>query len=261
VRVGLAAAFFLVGCTPFDAAPAGGDADAAPSNVPGQVGSECAVDRPCATGLCVSGLCAAGASPCKALLAARPDVPSGVYEVSDAAQVVRVYCDMKSFGGGFMLVGRSVVGGAGSFGWRIVAGRVDNDDAPYSLGLVGPLAALPFTEVVFGARGDGKVWGANVFRHTVPGDFLVAFQTTGTAQRSATTMAGACDPPNDGPVMLSRLGLTDRKDHFFFSDQVSTPSFGFWPDGWDTNGAYATPATMCSYTGSLTGSQGMIFVR
>jgi hypothetical protein len=262
VRAVVAWASVLVGCTPFDAALAGGGAADASSDAPGQVASACALDRPCANGTCVGGLCTAGASPCKALLAARSDAPSGVYEVSDATQVVRVYCDMASFGGGFMLVGRSVASGAGSFGWRVAAGRVDDDSAPYSLGLLGPLSALPFTEVVFGARGDAKEWGGNVFRHTVPADFLVAFQTTGTQQLPSTTMAGTCTPSSgQGPGMLSRLGLTGRKDHFFFSDQVNTSSFGFWPDGWDTNGANATPTTMCSYTGVLTGLQGMIFVR
>jgi hypothetical protein len=272
VRAGLVAfVLAVVGCSRFAAAPS--TADASPgaesdASAP-PAGTQCDSTRACASAaLCVSGFCVADASPCAALHATSSTLGSGVYDVITGTRaVVQVYCDMDSFGGGWTLVARSAELDASApevaFGWRNRTGTLapSGDGAPYSLGITGALV-FPFTEILFGARGDGKTWNGPVYDRVVPSSFLDDYANQGTAPGPSDWRAGSCkpDPTHDQPSMLSVLGFTDRSDSFFFSDQP-TSFFGLYADRWDTNGAQATNANRCSYTGDLTDKQGMIFVR
>jgi hypothetical protein len=271
VRGGLVVfVFVFLGCSRFGAAPSNGEGTpVAGGDASAPAGTECDAMRPCASAaLCVSGLCVAKASPCAGLHAASPTLGSGVYGVvTGTGASLQVYCDMESFEGGWTLVARSAALDASApevaFGWRNKSGTLgaSGDAQPYSLGINGGLA-FPFTEILFGARGEGKTWNGPVYERVVSSTFLDDYVNQGTAPGPSTWRAGSCrpDPQKDQPSMLSVLGFTDKSDGFFFSDQPAT-AFGLYADGWDTNGAQASDADRCSYTGDLTGSQGMIFVR
>jgi len=218
----------------------------------------------CVDQVCSGGVCALAAS-CKELHAKRPELATGVHYIdADGAGSIgpaKVWCDMTTDGGGWMLVARSVAGVAlaADFGWRDDHGDLTDDSEPFSLET--KQIGVTFTEILFGARGEGKAWDVPVYKYAVPVDFVAnhtdsLFEPAG----GAVTVFGQCKPPG-GPVMVQKVGFTKLGNHFSFTDAVATPNFGFYSDGWDTNGANATDANRCPYTGNLTGKQGMIFVR
>lgn len=199
---------------------------------------------------------------CKELHAVDPSKSSGVYTIdpdgSGPSKAVEVYCDMTTAEGGWTLVARSVAKSTSAFGWKQAAGAIRIDDDAYS---VDAKKLAPFTEILFGARGDGKTWSEPIYRRPLPPDFLESFGGRIAQQSGSASVAGSCKPniPNGEPTMLSRAGNTDDNDHFLFTDQDTPSRFGLHADGWETNGDQAPPR--CGYDGLLTGKQGMIFVR
>lgn len=217
--------------------------------------------------VCEDGRCVLATS-CKELHAARTDLGDGVYEIDpDGAgpgAATRVHCDMTTDGGGWTLVARSVDGATVSdgFGWSSDRGAVDDDAQPFSFATAA--RGLGFTEILFGARGEGKTWGAGapVYRHVVPEGFVGTYAEAGyDSGDGPRTVLGTCAPQRQGPTMLRVIGFTSLADHFAFTDDAGNPTFGLRPGGWNTNGAFASPDNLCSYTGELTKTQGMIFVR
>lgn len=219
----------------------------------------------CADQVCEGGGACALATSCKELHAKRPELSTGPHFIdADGAGPIgpaKVWCDMTTDGGGWILVARSVaaVELAADFGWRDDHGDIGDDSQPFSLetGQIG----VAFTEILFGARGEGKAWDVPVYKYTVPVDFVATHRDSLYEPPGGTvTVAGAC-APRDGVTMISKVGFTRLTNHFCFTDAVATTNFGLYSDGWDTNGANATDANRCPYTGNLTGKQGMIFVR
>lgn len=181
-----------------------------------------------------------------------------MHPATAGANGLLVYCDMTSADGGWTLVARSVAKSAAAFGWKIAVGDVEHDEDAYA---VDARKLAPFTEILFAARDDGKGVADPAYRRTLPSAFLDGFGDKLAPIAGSIAVRGACkaDGTNQDPTMLSRVGDTDAKDHFVFTDQEATPAFGLGPDGWDTNQQAATPD--CRYDGALTGKQGLIFVR
>jgi len=188
------------------------------------------------------------------------DAASGTYNIKlpQTHDYVRVYCDMQTAGGGWLLAGRSTAeGAANNFGWRSKSGSVTDDELPYSLGFhANPFA---FTEILIGARLEGKSWGEAVYHYGLPSDFVPSYTNVHTQTMSYERVKGGCDP-DGGPTMLQNAGLTSRNSVFFFRDLAPDEvDYGLRDDGFAT--FYADNEDACIKGGLLDGKQGMIMVR
>jgi hypothetical protein len=227
--------------------------DGAPAGTPCE--APCAGDRG-PDGRCVS---------CAAILAKYPGVPSGVFAIArknNPTQPIAAYCDMASFGGGWLLVGRSVEDATTDLiGWKVSHGSVFDDAQVYSLDTQ-QLAFMP-TEMLFGSRATatatapapatGKEWGANVYRAELPPDFVAMHGTKAiNIVPRRTSVKGNCS----GGALQAFIGHTDNTDGFFFRDNGTNDRFGLRSDGFDAN-----DDTTCGGGGRLSDEQAMIFVR
>jgi hypothetical protein len=171
----------------------------------------------------------------------------------DDVPPVQTWCDMDVDGGGWTLVGRSEATGGLPFGWRSQIGSALVDDAPFSLGA--SVFSLPFDEVLFGARGAGKTWGANVYKWTgLPGDFVSAYGSDVFDAVVPTTVLGACSP-SSGWNMFKWIGRTSRTDRFWARDFGGDEPYGLSDVG------FAAFYDDCPQGGELNGDDGMILVR
>ena len=179
------------------------------------------------------------------------------------------HCEMGVEGGGWTLVGASVVAGSSnSFGWKKTTGSLGNDLAPYSLGV--DSVGLPVKEVLLGVRGLGKSFllAGAVYHLVAPANFMSlgnsAQQVTGS-----NYVAGACITTSL-PKMLTNMGHVDQGAIFFFRDFPSATSgtYGLRPDGLDL----LYYSTLCADSGGLgpipsippvpdIRQQGLLFVR
>jgi hypothetical protein len=249
-------AIALTRCTPFgqaepetNAPPAVTEAGApdAGAEAEGDATSPCG-DTECPPA-CPAGVCRS----CREIHEARPELGSGLYTIEGSAGPMDVHCDMETAGGGWTLVGRSVVDGTSqTFGWRARTGEPSDDTRPYSLDV--SRLKVEFTEILFGARVNGKAWGQSVYLATVPRTFATE-QASTAVQISPSRLIGTCA----GGVMHRWIGHTERTTVFFFRDKPEADTlFGLEPNGWDTNGTAGEP---CKYASDLSQQQGMIFVR
>jgi hypothetical protein len=178
-------------------------------------------------------------------LKARGDSGRGVRTVEIDGSEREVFCEQDLEGGGWMLVGRSVAGGTGNFGWNTSTGSLTNDGAPFSLGR----PDIPVNELLIGNRGDGKAWGNRVYRVALPNAFIDSCAASACAT-TVTTVTGTCSSTN----MFNQAGRTNKADSFWFRDVDGDNPFGLFPDGWRT--FYDD-----CVGGEINGQQGMIFVR
>jgi hypothetical protein len=221
------------------------------------------VDNDC-DGLVDEGLAGSLACPgrsCEDIYAATMSIGSGYYWLNptsaSTAGRFEAWCDMVADGSGWTLVGRSRPGGWGpgcaggdggsSFGWRSAQGAVRNDAAAYSLNAFG--VGLPVTQMLFGSYAGGKSWGANVFRHTVPSNFVAAWGGSEFFNGTPATVSGPCSPG-----MFGWIGFTSATDQFHLRD-VPGGSFGLTASGW------ASCYDASCYAGNINGSQGQIMAR
>lgn len=252
----MATSALVLGCTPFTADPVGPTMDAG-----------LRLDADTSPDLDGSSIQDGGAdagppaSSCKELHRARPELGSGSYPVRrPGGDVIQVYCDMVTADGGWTLVARSVKGTtATAFGWTVSTGDLDDDTLPYA---TDASALAEPGEILFGARGPGKTWRSPVYTRPLPASFMTSYTDTLSSPSGSTEVTGKCagDLGPEQPTMLSRAGSTSALDHYAFSDQNATSSFGLYPGVWDTNGDNDDPPK-CGYSGLLTGVEGMIFVR
>jgi len=221
------------------------------------------VDNDC-DGLVDEGLAGSAACPgrsCEDIYAATTSIGSGYYWLNptsaSTAGRFEAWCDMAADGAGWTLAGRSRPGGWGpgcaggdggaSFGWRSAQGSVRNDAAAYSLNVYG--VGLPVTQMLFGSYASGKAWGANVFRHTVPSNFVSGWGGAEFFNGTPATVSGPCSPG-----MFGWIGYTAATDQFHLRD-VPGGSFGLTASGW------ASCYDASCYAGNINGSQGQIMVR
>ena len=192
-------------------------------------------------------------SSCREIKQAFPTAESGLHVIQGKAGPLTVHCEMSDplANGGWTLVGRSTASGTSTaFGWHSSDGSPADDTKPYSLD-VDRLAFVP-TEMLFGSVSAGKAWGDNVYRVTLPANFVSANKST-AVPISLVSVKGVCG----GGSMHSYAGYTSRTDVFFFRDNNSDSYvFGLFPHGW-----FANVGNSCSYASQINDTQGMLFVR
>lgn len=183
---------------------------------------------------------------------------TGYYTLDDAGasgETVDVYCDMELSGGGWTLVGRSA-GDAqlSGFGWRSARGDVAADDEPYSLDL--RAHPIPFTEILVGARGEGKAWGDYAYVIDVGPDYVDTNLDAVRVLGAPMSVLSPCDPwPS---WMFQHGGFTGFDQVFYFRDfaEFVDDYYGLRADGF-----YLYDYLNCEMAGFLNGKQGMIMVR
>jgi hypothetical protein len=154
-------------------------------------------------------------------------------------------------GGGWTLVGRSIVSGtSSSFGWKNATGSATDDANAYSANVRGMY--LGFTETLLGTYTTGKNWGPDSFKRNFTSDDLLTYSTTPRGGMTFTPVRGSITAEG----MLYLMGYTNINDGFWTRDcdgGACGPGaqWGLKPNGWDV--LYGTP--------HFHGLQGMIFVR
>lgn len=213
------------------------------------------VARPCELPCAGGSFC----QSCRDIKAAYPGAVTNLYRIAgkdnDVAANIPVYCDMVTEGGGWILVARSETQNADNaqddFAWYHSTGDPVGDDAPFSL----DLDSLDFapTEILYGSRGDGRAWGANVYHVKLSAGFFAAHTATAVDIRGARrAVLGTCS----GGSMQAYVGHTGLDDHFFFRDNGESDVYGLTPIGWQAN-----HQADCAHGGLLSEKEGMIFVR
>ncbi|MCB9568823.1 MAG: hypothetical protein H6710_16670 [Myxococcales bacterium] len=186
---------------------------------------------------------------------------SGIYEINHPTlpqETVRVFCDLVTDGGGWLLVGRSHSSGAlGNFGWRSATGSVDDDGAPYSLGL--HLHPFAVNEILIGDYAAGKSWGDALYLVVPPAGF-VDFKMEAHPVLLIETLLGACQ----SPTMLTNIGFTELNGAFFLRDTTvyDGADYGLLHDMLWTfyDGGYSLDE-QCNKGGFLATKQGMVMIR
>lgn len=219
---------------------------------------------------CVGSTCGYYGS-CDELHNGMSSLPTGDYVLysTKAKAKFDAHCEMSIEGGGWTLVGASVIlGNSNSFGWKKKTGSIQNNTAPYSLG-VEPYG-LPVNELLLGVRGLGLdfLGGAAIYRLGAPANFM-GLGNSGAAVTSSKSVAGLCGS-TAAPLMLANVGQVDQNAIFFFRDQAGTSGgvYGLRADGLDL----LYYATDCAHTGGLgpiqsippvpdIRQQGLLFVR
>lgn len=191
-----------------------------------------------------------------------PEPTSGPYEFGSPNGPVVVYCDMSTDGGGWTLVGRSVVDGLDNdFGWQYGRGEVLDDTQPYSLDLI--LHPIAFTEILIGEYSVGKTWGDSLHVIGAPPDYVNAqYDNTTDIPYKRKIGAVGCAPPSI--KMLATGGYNFLFNAFHFTGKMANcgDDPGLRVDGFRFYDPDFCPIAIdCPTSGDLHGKQGMIMVR
>jgi hypothetical protein len=172
---------------------------------------------------------------------------------------------MTTAGGGWTLVAHSAPGNTANWGcngypsgttfnWTSSTGTVTDDASAYNISA----ASLPFSQILFGNYSSGKTWGAYVYEHNVPADFLTAYTTTPLWVGYPTPIAGG----ETSAGMFVYIGNEDTATYHFRDN--TGPAFGLSTLGWASCYGYqgtGDGTTMEYWGGHINASQGMIMAR
>lgn len=176
---------------------------------------------------------------------------SGYYTIyPDGSTSIGVYCDMSVDGGGWTLIGRSVVGGTSTnFWYTFTGGTVSNDLLPYSYGLTGS-RTFYFNEVLFWTYTKWK----NISTHIYRKNFLNNYSNYGSIwESSVTTVVESQCLPSELTGIAYMWHLVQNWNFFLWSGATYSAS------SWLTASWFLYSAWCAAW--NLGTNQGMIFVR
>lgn len=154
------------------------------------------------------------------------NLPTGNHDIEIDGQIKKVHCNNDVAGGGWMLIGRSVTGGTGAFGWTQESGSVDDDSSVYSLGST----QIPFSETLATNYTNAKVPGDRQYIVTLPNNFLTDCAAT-NCQMTSPTNSCPNNLAGNEVFMLDYVGWISANDFFWFREITPNASTGFHADG------------------------------